>query len=178
MKEAKIEKTFQKTPYYIKAKTESIFEKNNVSVYVPENAFYSNFYMNFDVNNDVVTLHDDSVPVHKNITLAFNNVAGLTEEQLSKTYITTLYGYKLKYNTAHEYSVTFCQIMVDVSHDLDATSDKLFYPNKFHPLFLYNNDHHEHPKIVTDYFNNKKLLHNLSCLTQNGKYTLSFILSP
>ena len=87
-------------------------------------------------------------------------------------------GYKLKYNTAHEYSVTFCQIMVDVSHDLDATSDKLFYPNKFHPLFLYNNDHHEHPKIVTDYFNNKKLLHNLSCLTQNGKYTLSFILSP
>src|SRR3989338_2231291 len=75
--------------------------------------------------------------------------------------------YKLKYNTAHEYSVTFCQIMVDVSHDLDATSDKLFYPNKFHPLFLYNNDHHEHPKIVTDYFNNKKLLHNLSCLTQN-----------
>lgn len=99
--EAKIEKTFQKTPYYIKAKTESIFEKNNISVYVPENAFYSNFYMNFDVNNDVVTLHDDSVPVHKNITLAFNNVAGLTEEQLSKTYIATLDGYKLKYNNTY-----------------------------------------------------------------------------
>lgn len=99
--EAKIEKTFQKTPYYIKAKTESIFEKNNISVYVPENAFYSNFYMNFDVNNDVVTLHDDSVPVHKNITLAFNNVAGLTEEQLSKTYIATLEGYKLKYNNTY-----------------------------------------------------------------------------
>ena len=101
IQEAKIEKTFQKTPYYIKAKTESIFEKNNVSVYVPENAFYSNFYMNFDVNNDVVTLHDDSVPVHKNITLAFNNVAGLTEEQLSKTYIATLDGYKLKYNNTY-----------------------------------------------------------------------------
>ena len=101
IQEAKIEKTFQKTPYYIKAKTESIFEKNNVSVYVPENAFYTNFYMNFDVNNDVVTLHDDSVPVHKNITLAFNNVAGLTEEQLSKTYIATLDGYKLKYNNTY-----------------------------------------------------------------------------
>jgi murein DD-endopeptidase MepM/ murein hydrolase activator NlpD len=101
IQEAKIEKTFQKTPYYIKAKTESIFEKNNVSVYVPENAFYSNFYMNFDVNNDVVTLHDDSVPVHKNITLAFNNVTGLTEEQLSKTYIATLDGYKLKYNNTY-----------------------------------------------------------------------------
>jgi hypothetical protein len=93
-----IKKTIQKTPYFVKAKTESIFEKNNVSVYVPENAFYANFYMNFEVNGDVVTLHDDSVPVHKNITLTFNDAAGLTEAQLSKTYIATLEGYKLEYN--------------------------------------------------------------------------------
>lgn len=93
-----IKKTVQKTPYLVKAKTESIFEKGNVTVYVPENAFYANFYMNFDVNNDVVTLHDDSVPVHKNITLTFNDVSGLTEEQLSKTYIATLDGYKLDFN--------------------------------------------------------------------------------
>lgn len=93
-----IKKTAQKTPYFVKAKTESIFEKSNVNVYVPENAFYNNFYMNFEVNNDIVTLHDDSVPVHKNITLTFNDVAGLTEAQLSKTYIATLDGYKLEYN--------------------------------------------------------------------------------
>ena len=93
-----IKKTIQKTPYFVKSKTESIFEKNNVSVYVPENAFYANFYMNFEVNGDVVTLHDDSVPVHKNITLTFNDAAGLTEAQLSKTYIATLEGYKLEYN--------------------------------------------------------------------------------
>ena len=37
--------------------------------------------MNFDVNNDIATLHDDSVPVHKNITLTFNDVSGLTEAQ-------------------------------------------------------------------------------------------------
>lgn len=93
-----IKKTVQKTPYFVKAKTESIFEKGNVTVYVPENAFYANFFMNFDVNNDIATLHDDSVPVHKNITLTFNDVSGLTEEQLSKTYIATLDGYKLDYN--------------------------------------------------------------------------------
>lgn len=93
-----IKKTVQKTPYFVKAKTESIFEKSNVTVYVPENAFYNNFYMNFEVNNDIVTLHDDSVPVHKNITLTFNDVAGLTEAQLNKTYIATLDGYKLEYN--------------------------------------------------------------------------------
>lgn len=105
--ETKIAKTIQKTPYYIKAKTESIFEKNNVSVYVPENAFYNNFYMNFDVSNDVVTLHDDSVPVHKNITLTFNDVVGLTEEQLSKTYIATLDGYKLDYNNTYRKGNSF-----------------------------------------------------------------------
>ncbi len=93
-----IKKATQKTPYFVRAKTESIFEKGNVSVYVPENAFYANFYMNFDVNNDIATLHDDSVPVHKNITLTFNDVSGLTEEQLSKTYIATLDGYKLDFN--------------------------------------------------------------------------------
>ena len=93
-----IKKATQKTPYFVRAKTESIFEKGNVSVYVPENAFYANFYMNFDVNNDIATLHDDSIPVHKNITLTFNDVSGLTEEQLSKTYIATLDGYKLDFN--------------------------------------------------------------------------------
>ena len=107
LQETKIAKTVQKTPYYIKAKTESIFEKNNVSVYVPENAFYNNFYMNFDVSNDIVTLHDDSVPVHKNITLTFNDVVGLTEEQLSKTYIATLDGYKLDYNKTYRKGNSF-----------------------------------------------------------------------
>ena len=107
LQETKIAKTVQKTPYYIKAKTESIFEKNNVSVYVPENAFYNNFYMNFDVSNDIVTLHDDSVPVHKNITVTFNDVVGLTEEQLSKTYIATLDGYKLDYNKTYRKGNSF-----------------------------------------------------------------------
>lgn len=107
IQEAKMAKTIQKTPYYIKSKTESIFEKNKVSVYVPENAFYNNFYMNFDVSNEVVTLHDDSVPVHKSITVTFNDVEGLSEEQLSKTYIATLDGYKLDYNNTYRKGNSF-----------------------------------------------------------------------
>ena len=42
--QATIKNTIKKTPYYVKAKNESIFEKNNVSVQIPENAFYNNFY--------------------------------------------------------------------------------------------------------------------------------------
>ena len=105
--EAKIEKTLQKTPYFVKAKNEAIFEKNNVSVQIPENAFYSNFYLNFDVSNDILTLHDDSVPVHKNITITFNDVQGLSEEQLAKTYIAILDGHKLDYNKTYRKGNTF-----------------------------------------------------------------------
>ncbi|MFD2910159.1 M23 family metallopeptidase [Flavobacterium ardleyense] len=99
--ETKIKKQIKKTPYFIKAKSESIFEKDNVSIYIPENAFYNNFYINFEVRNDTLTLHNNSVPVHKNITISFNNIEGLTEEQLSKTYIASLEGYKLKYNKTY-----------------------------------------------------------------------------
>ncbi|WP_333809961.1 M23 family metallopeptidase [Flavobacterium sp.] len=105
--EPTIKKVIQKTPYFVKAKNESIFEKENVSVQIPENAFYSNFYLNFDVNKDILTLHDDSVPVHKNITITFSNVQGLTEEQLAKTYIATLDGYKLEYNKTYRKGNTF-----------------------------------------------------------------------
>ena len=99
--------TIQKTPYFVKAKNEAIFEKSNVSVQIPENAFYNNFYLNFDVNGDILTLHDDSVPVHKNITITFNDVQGLTEEQLSKTFIAKLDGYKLSYNKTYRKGNSF-----------------------------------------------------------------------
>lgn len=99
--------TIQKTPYFVKAKNEAIFEKSNVSVQIPENAFYNNFYLNFDVNGDILTLHDDSVPVHKNITITFNDVQGLTEEQLTKTFIATLDGYKLSYNKTYRKGNSF-----------------------------------------------------------------------
>ena len=107
IQETKIKKQIKKTPYFIKAKAESIFEKSNVTINIPENAFYNNFYINFEVGNDTLTLHDDSVPVHKNITIIFNNVEGLTEEQLSKTYIASIDGYKLKYNRTYRKGNSF-----------------------------------------------------------------------
>jgi hypothetical protein len=39
--------------------------------------------------------------VHKNITLTYNNIEGLTEEQLKKTYIASIDGNKLKYNKTY-----------------------------------------------------------------------------
>ena len=105
--ETAIKKEIKKTPYFIKAKNEAIFEKENVLVQIPENAFYSNFYLNFDVANDILTLHDDSVPVHKNNTITFTEAKGYAEEKLAKTYIASLDGYKLDYNKTFRKGNTF-----------------------------------------------------------------------
>ncbi|MFN7044886.1 MAG: M23 family metallopeptidase [Flavobacterium sp.] len=105
--EPSIKKSIQKTPYFVKYKKESIFVKDNVTVEIPEYAFYNDFYLNFDFSNEILTLHDDSVPVHKNITITFNDVKGLTEEQLAKTYIATLDGYKLDYNKTYRKGNSF-----------------------------------------------------------------------
>ena len=91
----------QKTPYFLKAKNEHTYTKDNISVYMPENAFYDDFYLDFDVKDDVLTLHNSSVPVHKNITITFDKVQGLTEEQLQKTFIASVSGGKLNYNKTY-----------------------------------------------------------------------------
>ena len=95
------------TPYFLKSKLEHNYAKENVSVYVPENAFYDDFYLNFEVKEGVLYLHDETVPVHKNITITFSDVKDLTEEQLSKTYIASVDGLKLDYNSTYRKGTTF-----------------------------------------------------------------------
>ena len=52
-------------------------------------------------------MHDDSVPVHKNITISFTNVQRFNRRAIGKTYIATLEGYKLEYNKTYRKGNTF-----------------------------------------------------------------------
>jgi murein DD-endopeptidase MepM/ murein hydrolase activator NlpD len=97
----------QKTPYFLKAKNEHNYSKDNISVYIPENTFYDDFYLDFDVKDNVLTLHNSSVPVHKNMTITFDNVQGLTEEQLQKSFIASVSGPSLSYNKSTRKGTTF-----------------------------------------------------------------------
>jgi hypothetical protein len=97
----------QKTPYFLKAKNEHNYSKENISVYIPENTFYDNFYLNFEVNDNVLTLHNESIPVHKNITITFDDVQGFTEEQLQKSFIASVSGPSLRYNKSYRKGNTF-----------------------------------------------------------------------
>jgi murein DD-endopeptidase MepM/ murein hydrolase activator NlpD len=105
--ETVFKKDVKKTKYFLKSKNEYNYTKDNVSVYIPENTFYEDFYMDFDVKDGVLNLHDESVPGYKNMTISFSDVQGLTEEQLSKTFIATIDGYKLDYNKTYRKGNTF-----------------------------------------------------------------------
>ena len=94
------------TKYYIKSKQDSNFEKDNFSAYFPVGTFYEDFYMNFDVKNNVLQLHDDTVPTHSSFTISYEDNKSDTKEK-SKTFIATVNGNKLSYNTTKLNGNTF-----------------------------------------------------------------------
>jgi murein DD-endopeptidase MepM/ murein hydrolase activator NlpD len=100
---AEIPKT---SKYFAKAKTECNFEKDNVSVNFPAGTFYEDFYINFDVKNNILYLHDDTVPAHSNFTIQFEDDKS-SEEEKKKMFIATLNGTKLGYLTTKLNGTTF-----------------------------------------------------------------------
>ncbi len=95
-KTALISDDVKKTKYFVKYKNDSSFEKDNVSVFFPANTFYEDFYLKFDVKDNELFLHDDSVPVHSNFTISIEDKT-TTAEQKKKTFIATRNGKKLSY---------------------------------------------------------------------------------
>lgn len=87
----------QITPFFIKSDKEYNFEKNNVSVYIPANTFYDDFYMNFDVKDSMLTLHDNTVPVHGSMVVTITDSL-LSDEDRAKTFIAVVNGKSLGYS--------------------------------------------------------------------------------
>ena len=84
------------TKYFVKAKSDTNFEKENVSVFFPANTFYEDFYMNFDVRNETLFLHEDVVPAHTNFTISFEDAASSAEDK-DKMFIAAVNGNKMSY---------------------------------------------------------------------------------
>jgi len=97
-KKAIVNEEIKPTPYFIKAKVEANFEKDNVSVLFPAGTFYDDFYLNFDVKNDILFLHEDVVPAHSNFTITIEDTKSSAEDR-KKMFIASLYGNKWNYNT-------------------------------------------------------------------------------
>lgn len=59
--------------YFVKYDRDANFEKDNMSVFFPAGTFYDDFNMNFDVRNNKVFIHDDTVPVHSNFIITIKD---------------------------------------------------------------------------------------------------------
>lgn len=86
--------------YFVKANNDSNFEKENRSVFFPAGTFYDDFYLNFDVKNDTLFLHDDTVPAHTNFTISMEDKK-FTESQREKMFIASINSAKTGYNTTY-----------------------------------------------------------------------------
>ena len=94
------------TKYFVKAKVDAIFEKDNFSASFPAGTFYDDFYLNFDVKNNILYLHDDTVPAHTNFTITAVDTVS-TEEDKKKMFFASLNGKKWTYNTTKLAGNTF-----------------------------------------------------------------------
>lgn len=81
------------TPYYITASQSTNLKSGNVSVDFYPDTFYENFYIDFDVRNDTLTLHEDIVPTRKNFTINYD-ISNYRDVDKNKLYIARLVGYK------------------------------------------------------------------------------------
>lgn len=88
------------TPYFVKAGNDHIYTKDNVSVFIPANAFYEDFYMDFKVHDGGLHLHNASVPVHTAVTVSFD-VKHLLPDVLKKTFIAGVSSKRVSYNNSY-----------------------------------------------------------------------------
>lgn len=86
--------------YYIRAKNESNFSKENMSVFFPANTFYEDFNLNFDVKNDTLLLHSDVVPAHSNFTIEIVDQK-FSDAQREKLFIGSIGSSKIGYNRTY-----------------------------------------------------------------------------
>ncbi|QYJ68218.1 M23 family metallopeptidase [Flavobacterium litorale] len=98
--DAKTNKKEKNTPYFVAAAKDNTYSKDGVTVHIPSGTFYEDFYMDFEVNDSVLYLHNPTVPVHKNITLSFD-VSHLSPEVLQKTFISGFSEKRRSYHTSH-----------------------------------------------------------------------------
>ncbi|OIQ22146.1 MAG: peptidase M23 [Flavobacterium sp. MedPE-SWcel] len=129
--EAKDIKEIDSTSYFVKSRKDNFYTKNNISVFIPKNAFYEDFYMDFDVKDSVLYLHNNRVPVHKKIKISFN-VDHLSSKVLQKTFIADIAGNSKGYNRSYIDKgrlTTKVRTLGEFKLSQDVTSPKIYAPS-------------------------------------------------
>lgn len=85
-------------PVALKYDIENLYEEGNFTVSVRPLTFYDDIPLIFKVQNDELEFGSDDFPVHQNITVSYD-AASIPVELLSKSFIASIDGTKLKYNS-------------------------------------------------------------------------------
>ncbi|WP_348824391.1 M23 family metallopeptidase [Flavobacterium aestuarii] len=96
-----IEKEAVVSNYVVKASKDCFFEKDKNSVFFPAGTFYNDFNLNFDFKNNILTVHDDTVPAHTNFTIAMES-NNYDASQKDKVFIGRITGSGVSYNSTRE----------------------------------------------------------------------------
>ncbi len=96
-----IDKEVVDANYVVKAGKDSFFEKDKNSVFFPAETFYDDFDLNFGFSNNVLTVHDDSVPVGSNFTISMENDS-YDQSIKDKVFIGRVSGNGVSYNATKE----------------------------------------------------------------------------
>ncbi len=83
---AVVEKETVVSNYFVKVNKDNNFSKNKISVFFPAGTFYEDFDINFDVRDDILYLHDDTVPVHSRFEISMESDK-YTNAQKEKVFI-------------------------------------------------------------------------------------------
>lgn len=78
--------------YYIYADQVNTLEEDNVSVYIPANTFYDDFYTDFEVRSDTLFFNKDIHPMKKSMTITYD-VSQYSDADREQLYIAELVGY-------------------------------------------------------------------------------------
>jgi len=94
-------KTIETTNRYLYTTQANTLKKDNVSVFFPKHTFYDDFFIDFKVNSDTLTLHNKSIPTRKYFSIKYDVshynkldkdklfIARLNESNTNKSYVNT-----------------------------------------------------------------------------------------
>lgn len=89
------------TEDYIYSDEVTSITKGKFSIYLPANSLYEDTYLNIKVSGDTLMLHDDVIPIHKNITISVD-ASNYAAEDKDKLFLGRLnYKGKPYYNTTY-----------------------------------------------------------------------------
>ena len=77
------------TSYKIKKTLFNKFKKEGITIAFPKYTFYNDLYLDFDIKDSIVKIHNNTVPLNKRYTLTFN-VSNYSEKEKKQLYIASI----------------------------------------------------------------------------------------